>query len=83
MTDQCAVLNWKESREHLALTQAQMARLLGVHRTVYSRWEAGERESPAIAETAIKLIIMLHDEAPALYLSFYKDRQHRANNHKR
>ena len=51
-----------------------MARLLGVHRTVYSRWEDGERESPAVAETAIRLLVMLHDEAPGLYLSFYKEK---------
>lgn len=64
--------NWKKSREHLALNRSQMARLLGVHRTVYSRWENGTQESPAIASTALKLVLALHDEAPSVYLKFHK-----------
>jgi len=37
-----------------------MARLLGVHRQTWVKWERGEQSPPAVAVTAIRMLVFLH-----------------------
>jgi DNA-binding transcriptional regulator YiaG len=42
-------INPKEARLKLGLNQSQMARLMGVHRSTWVKWERGERRMNAAA----------------------------------
>jgi len=49
-----------EARKELGVSQAGMARLLGVHRQTWVKWERGEQSPPAVAVTAIRMLVFLH-----------------------
>ncbi|MDE9477042.1 helix-turn-helix transcriptional regulator [Xenorhabdus bovienii] len=48
-----------EAREKLGLSVSEMARILGVHRNNVDQWCRGERNPPAIALTAIAMMVFM------------------------
>lgn len=54
------IINLKEFREQLGLTQEKMAYLCGVHVNTWGKWERRERQPPAIAEMYFRIIIWLN-----------------------
>jgi DNA-binding transcriptional regulator YiaG len=50
---------FKRIRESLALTQAQFAEAIGVHRVTVAKWEAGDRGIP---EPVARLVTRIQEE---------------------
>jgi DNA-binding transcriptional regulator YiaG len=48
------------SRISVGLSISAMARALGIHRGTYDKWERGEQRPPAVALTAIEMLLFMH-----------------------
>jgi DNA-binding transcriptional regulator YiaG len=57
-------VNPKQARQTLGLNQSTMARLMGVHRQTWVKWERGERKPPAVAIRMIDILLVLKTEHP-------------------
>ena len=61
-------LKLKEIREHLGLTQSQLAKGLNVNRVTVSRWETGNKNIPRKYEAKIKMINGATQQAEAQFI---------------
>lgn len=52
-------------RARLGLTIADMCRALDIPRATYNHWERGERDMPAAAVTAVRLLAFVYDRGLA------------------
>lgn len=50
----------KEIRIYLGLTPSQMAHALGIHRNTWGKWEYGKQRPPAVAITAMSMLVFIH-----------------------
>lgn len=48
-----------EARQELGLSIAEMARTLRIHRQTWAKWEREEQHPPAVAVTAMRLLVYL------------------------
>lgn len=51
-----------ETRHALGLSIADMARALDVHRSTWTKWECGDQQPPAVAETAMRMLLFLQSK---------------------
>lgn len=51
----------KSIRLSFGLSQADFAQLLGIHLQTWCKWERGVQKQPAIADTALRLLIEKRD----------------------
>lgn len=49
----------RTTRESLGLTQAQLARLVGVDARTWRRWECAEREMPEPVARLLRLVVLV------------------------
>lgn len=56
----------KQHRESLGMSIADMARLLRIHRQTYVKWERGEQSMPAVAESAVLMLLHMRGYHPCL-----------------
>lgn len=57
----------KQKRENLGLSQADMARLMGVHYNTWVKWERGENAITAAPLRAVAILVQIHNETPDLF----------------
>lgn len=50
-----------ETRQKLGLNASEMARLMGVHRETWAKWEDGRREPNEAAKTLMGVFAWMHD----------------------
>lgn len=50
----------KDAREAQALSQTELARQVGIHKSTISRWESGTREPSRVIQTAVKQRLSLN-----------------------
>lgn len=55
-----------EARRSLGLTEAQMAKLLGVAMSTFQGWGTRDKVPPYIAK-AVHFLVLMHRQAPKLY----------------
>ena len=60
-SEMATMINPKEARLTLGLSQKAMAAACGVHRSTYVKWERGEREPDAAAVRLIEVLLWLRD----------------------
>lgn len=56
----------KAIRESFGFSQAHFARLLRVDRATWHQWESGRHSPPAIAITAIQMLLFLRERGMVL-----------------
>lgn len=62
----------KEKRAHLGLTQARLARLMGVHVQLWVKWERSEQRITAAPDRLLDVLSMLKTDHPAVYKKLIK-----------
>lgn len=53
-------------RKSFGFNQMEFARLLQIHRNTWVKWERGEREPPAVAISAIKMLLFMRSRGVLL-----------------
>ena len=63
----------KAIRESYQLSQADFARLLRIDRRTWYNWESGRTEPPAIAITALSMLVYFRQHAPLVLLDWMSE----------
>lgn len=61
------MIDMTKTRETLGLNKINMARLLGIHKQLWLKWERKEQGASACPERFLEVLILLKNDFPDVY----------------